>query len=148
MKAVMQAKSYLAFLCCIMLMFCKANVKSKYQPSYYVCYLWLLNSLQDHTFSNCCNTDEGQARNVWKGICDFNTALLFIITFYWTFSCQPNNLMFFSQIVVGHRFWFWRLTVISNNGKIDSIDQERPSQSYALFISLLFVCFLCCMVHY
>ena len=29
----MQAKFYLALLCCIMLMFCKGNVNSKYQPS-------------------------------------------------------------------------------------------------------------------
>ena len=34
----MQAKFYLALLCCIMLMFCKANVNSKYQPStMYIC---------------------------------------------------------------------------------------------------------------
>ena len=34
----MQAKFYLALLCCIMLMFCKGNVNSKYQPStMYIC---------------------------------------------------------------------------------------------------------------
>lgn len=34
----MQAKFYLALLCCIMLMFCKGNVDSKYQPStMYIC---------------------------------------------------------------------------------------------------------------
>ena len=106
----------------------------------------LLNSLKDQPFS--CNTDKGPGLKRLKRNCNCNTALLFIITFYWSSSCQPDNLMFFSQCVVGHRFWFWRLTVISNNGTINSIDQERPSQSYALFDSLLFVCFLCCMVHY
>ena len=34
----MQAKFYLALLCCIMLMFCKGNVNSKYQSStMYIC---------------------------------------------------------------------------------------------------------------